>query len=434
MEKLKTDNLIIGGGLTGLSAAQSIKKNTNEDFLIIDKSNTVGGLTRSVHIDDYTFDYTGHFLHLKEFKHPKEIIEFIDSSNWELVYKKSCCYYNGKLVNAPFQYNLFDLGEEKAKTFYDSYKNRIKSLSENPSLDEYFRSEFGDEIANAFLIPYNEKLLGINLKTLGTKGLNRFFPHPNEELIHSGAFSRKTEDQSYNSRFWYPKRNGIEELVKALASGIKHIKSKVIEIDLDNKIAFTEDGTVHFEKIISSIPLPELMKISNSANINTSKILSTYENLHSAATLGINIGFRGELHEDVKNLHWLYFSERKYVFHRIGFYSNFNESLAPKGNSSIYVEVGIDNNRINNIVINKIVEEVINQLQKLEYFNIQSIEVMHTTLMRNSYVRFDEKWESTVESARRELLKYNILSTGRYGRWDYTSMEDSILDGAQQRF
>ena len=54
--------------------------------------------------------------------------------------------------------------------------------------------------------------------------------------------------------------------------------------------------------------------------------------------------------------------------------------------------------------------------------------------MRNSYVRFDEKWQKVVESARLELRKFNVLSTGRYGRWDYTSMEDSILDGQQQRF
>lgn len=434
MKRLRTKNLLIGGGLTGLSAAQAIKTNTKEDFIIIDKSNTLGGLTRSVHIDDYTFDYTGHFLHLKEFKHPRELCEFIDPNNWELVYKRSCCYYKGKIIKAPFQYNLFDLGSEKANEFYESFLNRVPIQSNNPSLEEYFEKEFGKKIANAFLIPYNEKLLGIDLKRLGTKGLNRFFPHPNKDLIYSGAFTKITEDQSYNSKFWYPKRNGIEELVKALSTGLDHLKSRVNKIDLDNKIVFTENEMIHFEKIISSIPLPELMKISESSNKKTIKILSKYRELHSAATLGINIGFKGELKDEIKNLHWLYFSERKYIFHRIGFYSNFNPSLAPRGNSSIYVEVGLDNNKLKDIIINEIVEKSLSQLDELEYFNIKNIEVIHTTLLRNSYVRFDEKWQKVVESARLELRKFNVLSTGRYGRWDYTSMEDSILDGQQQRF
>jgi len=430
---IESKNLILGGGLTGLAAAQRLLEK-KEQYTLIDKSNTLGGLTRSVHIDDYTFDYTGHFLHLKEFNHPKEISNSIDTNNWELVYKKSCCFYKGQLIKAPFQYNLFDLGEEKASKFYNSFLNASKEESEDSSLEDYFVNFFGQDISNAFLIPYNEKLLGIDLKKLGTKGLNRFFPHPNQKLIHEGAFSQKTNDESYNSKFWYPKRNGIEELVKALSTNVNHHKGKVTSIDIDNKIAYTEENEYSYENIISSIPLPELAMISNSKNEKTQKILDQYKKLHSSATLGINIGFKGKLHNDLKDLHWLYFSERKYIFHRIGFYSNFNKTLAPTNNSSIYIEVGLDNNQVDDVIISETIEKVLTQIEQLGYFEAKNIDVLHTTIMRNSYVRFDENWEHVVRSIRAELKAYNILSTGRYGRWDYTSMEDSILDGFNQRF
>jgi len=37
--------------------------------------------------------------------------------------------------------------------------------------------------------------------------------------------------------------------------------------------------------------------------------------------------------------HWLYFPERRFVFYRVGFPHNFSPRLAPRGTSSMYIEV-----------------------------------------------------------------------------------------------
>ena len=57
---IKIDNIILGAGLTGLSAAYSLKKN----YLLFEKNSIVGGLTSSEKIKNYYFDHTGHWLHL----------------------------------------------------------------------------------------------------------------------------------------------------------------------------------------------------------------------------------------------------------------------------------------------------------------------------------------------------------------------------------
>ena len=55
--------VILGAGLTGLSAAYHFEKNNFFDFKIFEQESTCGGLARSVKHKHFTFDFTGHFLH-----------------------------------------------------------------------------------------------------------------------------------------------------------------------------------------------------------------------------------------------------------------------------------------------------------------------------------------------------------------------------------
>ena len=56
--------LIIGAGISGLTAANYLKK----DYLLIEKENEPGGYCRTIHRGDYVWDYAGHFFHFKTVK------------------------------------------------------------------------------------------------------------------------------------------------------------------------------------------------------------------------------------------------------------------------------------------------------------------------------------------------------------------------------
>ena len=59
-----TDILILGGGLTGLSTAYHLQQRGHTDYLLAERENAPGGLCRSIQKDGFTFDYSGHLLHL----------------------------------------------------------------------------------------------------------------------------------------------------------------------------------------------------------------------------------------------------------------------------------------------------------------------------------------------------------------------------------
>ena len=55
--------LILGGGLTGLSTGLHLGQ---REHLILEREESTGGLCRSFQVEGFTFDLTGHLLHLRD--------------------------------------------------------------------------------------------------------------------------------------------------------------------------------------------------------------------------------------------------------------------------------------------------------------------------------------------------------------------------------
>ena len=55
--------VIIGAGLTGLSAAYHLQ---SDDYVILERCNDVGGTCSSCHQDGFTFDHVGHVMHFRQ--------------------------------------------------------------------------------------------------------------------------------------------------------------------------------------------------------------------------------------------------------------------------------------------------------------------------------------------------------------------------------
>lgn len=105
-------------------------------------------------------------------------------------------------------------------------------------------AKFGQSIAEKFLIPYNEKLYACDLNRLDVDAMGRFFPYADKEEIIRNF--KKTNNNSYNSHFTYP-RGGAIEYVKSLASYIGKsnicLNECVKSIDVTEKTIKTDKGS-----------------------------------------------------------------------------------------------------------------------------------------------------------------------------------------------
>ena len=63
---MNVDVLILGGGLAGLSTAYHLGERGVRSRLVVEAKDRVGGTAGSVTTGKFTFDYTGHLLHLHD--------------------------------------------------------------------------------------------------------------------------------------------------------------------------------------------------------------------------------------------------------------------------------------------------------------------------------------------------------------------------------
>lgn len=412
-------NIVVGAGISGLAAFKKLK-DANADVKCFDAAPVVGGLTKSMFSDKYTFDHTGHLLHLAKHNSPNDLVGIINNDDWQRVTRNSGIFIDECIVPAPFQYNIGFLKKELKEFCYETYLSRSQN-DDHSDLQSYFYNNFGQGIAEKFLIPYNEKLYAKNLNEFSLDAVSRFFPPPNDELIVAGYKKKNKSALGYNSQFWYPKKGGIQKLVDALAKDLQiNTNSTLEQIELSQKQVNINGKKYNYDRLYSSVPLKDFVSyISDNHKIN-----ELGKKLSISATKVFNIGVASIPNDKFKDMHWVYFPEMKFKFHRVGLYHNFSSFCAPKGCSSIYVEIGYDQDLTIDLY-----KDILEPLNNLGILKKEKIECISEFSMKNSYVRFLKDTNSTKELIFKELLERDIFSIGRYGRWDYNSMEDSILDG-----
>ena len=113
---------------------------------------------------------------------------------------------------------------------------------------------------------------------------------------------------------------------------------------------------------------------------------------------------------------------------RIGFPMNFSKSVAPEGTSSMYVE--ITHRPDESLDVEDATQRSIADLERCGILRkCDRILTRYVIDIKCVYVVFDEHRATHLQPLIDYLESLDIYTAGRYGRWDYYSMEDSILSG-----
>ena len=419
--------VVLGGGISGLTAARVLQQQGRE-FVLLERCPTLGGLTRTVEVGNFCFDYTGHFLHLTRYPTPADIpYANLRNEDWIRVKRRSCCFVGGKLIPAPVQYNLAQLPSDLFRQCVKSYEARPPLVGNgNASFRDYIISGFGQTLADLFLIPQNEKTMAISLDRLSQHAVRRFFPPPNEDLVRQGMLGNAPpEGSTYNSEFWYPKVGGIGRLVEGLQTAIRNLvmPQDVVSVNLGDRTLRTRDNnTFAWDAIFSSIPLKCLCEITGDRDL-----ISLSAQLSHSSTVSFNIGIDGTLHPDFENVHWVYVPDRGIPFYRVGFFSNIGKGMSATGQNAIYVEVGMPSGSVDRTnLVNDLQPRVLRSLEELGWVSSRKVVCVVMHVISHAYVHHTPQRDSILERIFSILRDHSIYPIGRYGLWDYMSMEDSM--------
>ncbi|AFZ59062.1 NAD(P)/FAD-dependent oxidoreductase [Anabaena cylindrica FACHB-243] len=156
-------SVIIGGGPAGLTAAYKLAKHGLHS-VVLEKSDRVGGISRTETYKGYRFDIGGHrfFTKVPQVQHLwNEVLgdEFIK------VKRLSRIYYNGKFFNYPIELfnTVSNLGVLQSFLIIFSYlKIKISPLPVEENFEQWVTNRFGERLYQTFFKSYTEKIWGIS--------------------------------------------------------------------------------------------------------------------------------------------------------------------------------------------------------------------------------------------------------------------------------
>ncbi len=411
LKNIYTDNLIIGAGVSGLAFASKLG---DQDYLILEKEDEVGGYCRTIKKEEFVWDYAGHFFH---FSHPEikeQFSELLNAEDTVYSYKNTKIYYKGKYIDYPFQFNIHQLRkpefieclcglfEEKNKASYNSFKGMLYS-------------NLGRGIADKFLIPYNEKLYACDLDHLDVNAMGRFFPKADPGDIIRGFNGNKIK--TYNDEFFYSAKGAeafVFELLKYVDESKIHTGEEIIRIDYKSKVAYTNSKQIHFKRLVNTMPFKQFLAVAN---------IPHQQEYSANKVLVYNMGFDAPPVDS--NIHWIYYPSKEISFYRVGFYNNIlNQKLM-----SLYIEIGLSSEE--DVDLEKYKENVLVDLKKVGIVKDQKLKAYSSIIMNPGYVHISEKSQQEKNRIKEEIEKFDIYTIGRYGNWTYCSIEDCIYAAYQ---
>jgi protoporphyrinogen oxidase len=415
--------VVIGGGLAGLSAGHHLLE---FDPIVFEKETAVGGLCRSFRQDGFTFDCTGHLIHLKS-AYAKELVARILPDAFDAHERLAAIYSKSTTTPYPFQANTHGLPPEVVKEcvigFVESMQ--VQGNGGPKNFHDWVLRTFGTGIAKHFMLPYNEKFWKQDLRGITSDWVSWSIPKPSLEEVVNGALGLTNKGMGYNPKFIYPKHGGIDSLPQALAKPIKHVHvNETVEyIDPKKKyVRLTSGREQPYDYLISTLPLPLAFRMLKDT---PEQLIADAQKLHAISVLNINIGVD---RPQVSDQHWIYFPEDQFVFSRVGFPMNFSKSVAPQGASSMYIE--ITHQPHEKINVEEAFERSIVDLRKCGILRKEDrILTRHVIDLKYAYVVFDQHRQTHLQTLIDYVQSRDIYTAGRYGAWDYYSMEDSIMSG-----
>jgi protoporphyrinogen oxidase len=289
------------------------------------------------------------------------------------------------------------------------------------TMADWVSGNFGETLSQLFFTPFHE---------LYTAGLYRSiapqdsYKSPvNLRLALQGALD-DAPAVGYNTTFIYPE-GGLNLLAQRMAARCDVAYGRrVVKFDTEARtVGFADGSEQPYDRLLSTLPLNQALQM---AGLSTAERADPY-----TSVLVVNIGaVRGDRCPDD---HWLYIPFSDAGFHRVGFYSNVDRRFLPAsardagGKVSIYVERAFaGGERPDADAITAYCADVVAELQRWGF--IATAEVVHPTWVDVAYTW---SWPGSgwTQQAIQALQKAGIYQVGRYGRWIFQGIADSIRDG-----
>jgi protoporphyrinogen oxidase len=421
--------IILGAGVTGLAAGIAsgapIYEAAQDPGGICSSYYVRPGTTQRLHQppadgEAYRFEIGGgHWI----FGGDPAVLRFIkDLTPTESYSRRSSVYLPEEKLFAPFpiQNHMRALGPERAGKALQEMSNPTGDQS---TMKDWLRRNFGTMLFDLFFDGFNR---------LYTAGLydkvapQDAYKSPVDIKLATRGATTDAPAVGYNTQYLYP-IEGLGTLAQRMAArcvgGVQYGK-RVVRIDAKaHQVQFADNTSATYSRLLTTLPLDVNLKL---AGLSVADRADPY-----TSVLVVNIGAtKGAV---CPQDHWVYVPSSMAGFHRVGFYSNVSPSFLPascrssQDRTSIYVERAyVGGEKPSDAQVRAYCDSLVRELQSWQY--IRDVEVVDPTWIDSAYTWAwpGSKWRT---QAMQVLEQQDIYPVGRYARWIFQGIADSIRDG-----
>ena len=428
--------IVIGAGLTGLSAAEELARRGHE-VVVLEKEPSHGGLAATVKRDGFEYDLGPHRFHTAN----TEILDFVKKipgitllelervSRIRLLdrYFEYPLAFSNVLLTMPLHKGIGMI----LSFLWEKIRGLFAPRSQE-SFEGWVLSRFGVGLYNLYLAPYNKKLWGIEPSQLSADWASQRITVPSlAGLIKETIAPSKETVRSLVSSFHYP-RGGIGEICRGLASGITQLGGSILFstkpaglVKTDNgwRIELEGDNTnIMCDKVISTIPVNEYTKLMGP--ILPDKVHKAAAALKFRALVFLTVLLDSDIEPSD---HWIYTSEDRYLFNRLSITRNFDPNLP----SQVVFEFSCqENDEIWNMSREGLLETAISGAVHLGLFSAEMVLGADISRRAYAYPIYDLTYAKNTSVVLDALESIDdSVTCGRQGLFRYNNMDHSIEMG-----
>lgn len=408
--------IVIGGGIAGIAAGYFFGK---KKATVYEAQNRYGGLCDSINIGGFTFDKAVHVSFTSN-QFVRQMFESVEhGEHIPIPYN----YDRGYWLKHPVQNNLFVLPTEEKVNLISSFVQTAGKQKRISNYEEWLYQQYGKEITEKFYRPYTRKYWCMDPRTLSVDWIGKRVISSQLDQILLGAMTLDTPNDYYAKKMIYPIRGGFKSFLEPMAKKVDIRCSHRAEL-IDAKKKYVEFNTgekVYYDRLIVSIPLPELVKRIKEV---PDPVREAASRLNATSMSLVSVGFDVP---DVAKYLWFYVYDHEFLPARV--YAPGMKSLrnVPEGKSALQFEVYEKRENACRLGDAFLIDQVQEMIEKMKIASLTDIRFMKVHREEYANVIFDSDMKKNREILHRFLDAQEIEYIGRFGEWDYLWTDQSIL-------
>jgi protoporphyrinogen oxidase len=404
--------IIIGAGPTGLGAAWRLHELSHEDWLLIE-ADQPGGLAASCCENGFTWDYGVHVFYSHY-----EYVDRLLTNAWGERRRESWVWMRERFIPYPLQYHFWQLPEPDLLECLNGLVDSQEKDGTPGNFREWIDQNFGQGLADVFMIPYNRKVWACDPAEMGFGWIReRVTPVDFRKALQNAVLRRCDDSWGPNATFKYPLQGGAGAPWRDLYSRLPRSKCllgrKVVAVNC-HRVTLDDGDELTFDKLISSMPLDELLAMLGDARAREFKYASP-------EILGV--GIKGKCPDCLQSKSWIYYPEPEFSFYRATILSNYAPKNVPDSEHySLMLEVDAP----------KPMADILEEIKRAGLLSGDVACTWHRKLKHGYPTPFVGRDELLMAIDDR-LRNMDIWSRGRFGGWKYevSNQDQSMMQGVE---